>query len=419
MTDDLAEAPNDIEAERWLLGAMLASPAAVGAAVEVLEPGHFYRPAHQVIYGAMVAMYAAGQRVDPVTLRAELQANDEMRVLGSKGAGYLLELYQIPTVAVSVPHYAGIILGCAARRALLAAGWQLVREAGDTATEPMRLLEDARARLDGVLADTASRPVRAMTHDECLAAAPPEGEALIPGLLKRQERVVVIGPEGAGKSYLSLQVAYAAAAGVHPFVWTREFDPVRVLVMDFENSDDIVLDRMRLFGGIASRHARWKPENLLMHRQPEGVNLADPREAAALAGVVRKAAPQLIVAGPIYKMTGEAEGEGMNAAHRKVASFLDRLRARHGCALWLEAHTPYGARDDKAYRPEGSNIWSKWPEFGIALKAATVKHGGAEGLDVAYYRGNRAAGRDWPSWITHNHEWGWPWMANWKNGVPQ
>ena len=64
--------PNDIAAEQSVLGAMLLSKDAIADVVEVLREGDFYRPAHQVIYGAVLDLYGRGEPADAVTVAADL-----------------------------------------------------------------------------------------------------------------------------------------------------------------------------------------------------------------------------------------------------------------------------------------------------------------------------------------------------------
>ena len=64
--------PQDLAAEQSVLGGMLLSKDAIADVVEVLRPGDFYRPAHQVIYEAAVDLYGRGEPVDQITVAAEL-----------------------------------------------------------------------------------------------------------------------------------------------------------------------------------------------------------------------------------------------------------------------------------------------------------------------------------------------------------
>lgn len=62
----------------------------------------------------------------------------------------------------------------------------------------------------------------------------PQRPWLIPGLMRQQGRIVLVGFEGDGKSTLLRQVAVASAAGVHPFTG-EPVTPLPVLLVDLEN----------------------------------------------------------------------------------------------------------------------------------------------------------------------------------------
>ena len=61
---EFRQPPADREAEQGVLGAMLLSPNTVMEVIEELEPDDFYYPAHQLIYQAMIDLYAAGTDID-------------------------------------------------------------------------------------------------------------------------------------------------------------------------------------------------------------------------------------------------------------------------------------------------------------------------------------------------------------------
>src|SRR5262245_16607358 len=64
--------PHNITAEASLLGAMLLSRDAIADAIEIARPEHFYKPAHAHVFDAIVALYGAGEPVDPVTVAEAL-----------------------------------------------------------------------------------------------------------------------------------------------------------------------------------------------------------------------------------------------------------------------------------------------------------------------------------------------------------
>ena len=64
--------PQDIEAEQAILGSMLTDQDAVTDAIEVLKPEDFYRDDNKYIFEAMNNLYAKGEPIDIITVKAEL-----------------------------------------------------------------------------------------------------------------------------------------------------------------------------------------------------------------------------------------------------------------------------------------------------------------------------------------------------------
>ena len=59
--------PQDLVAEQGVLGGMLLSKDAISDVLEVLKARDFYRPAHELIYDAILDLYGRGDPADPVT----------------------------------------------------------------------------------------------------------------------------------------------------------------------------------------------------------------------------------------------------------------------------------------------------------------------------------------------------------------
>lgn len=103
--------PNNQRAEESLLGAMMLSADAIGAALDVLGPnGHdrFYRQDHAKLFQVMVKLFTAGQPVDSVTLADELKRAGWLDEIG--GPSVLLD-YQATTPAISNAGYYATIIG--------------------------------------------------------------------------------------------------------------------------------------------------------------------------------------------------------------------------------------------------------------------------------------------------------------------
>ena len=139
LTDDRAEAmgppeggngfdrqpPQDLTAEQSVLGGMMLSKDAIADVVEVLRPGDFYRPAHQLVYDCVLDLYSRGEPADAVTVAAELERRGELRRVG--GAPYLHTLIATVPTAANASYYAEIVAEKATLRRLVEAGTRIVQ----------------------------------------------------------------------------------------------------------------------------------------------------------------------------------------------------------------------------------------------------------------------------------------------------
>ncbi|MGH8961025.1 MAG: replicative DNA helicase, partial [Jatrophihabitantaceae bacterium] len=124
--------PQAIEAEQSVLGAMMMSKDAIADVVEVLHPGDFYRPAHQLIYDAVLDLYARGEPADPITVSEELTRAGQLVRIG--GGLYLHTLVNTVPTAANAGYYAEIVGERATLRRLVTAGTRIVQMGYDTAS---------------------------------------------------------------------------------------------------------------------------------------------------------------------------------------------------------------------------------------------------------------------------------------------
>ena len=96
--------PQDIEAEQSVLGGMLLSKDAIADVIEVLRGNDFYRPAHQLIYDAILDLYGRGEPADAVTVAAELSRAGTIGRVG--GHPYLHTLISGVPTAANAGYYA-------------------------------------------------------------------------------------------------------------------------------------------------------------------------------------------------------------------------------------------------------------------------------------------------------------------------
>lgn len=216
---------------------------------------------------------------------------------------------------------------------------------------------------------------------------------VIPGVLERGERVIVVAAEGVGKTMLARQVAICSAAGIHPFTYQR-MQPIKTLTVDLENPERIIRRTSgKIMGAaIARGFSRDVDAHLLI--KPDGLDLCSAKDRAMLEAHVDKIRPDLLCMGPLYKSFIDSGSKTSEQLVIEVAKFLDQLRDIYGCALWLEHHAPLGSMGARDLRPFGSSVWSRWPEFGLALQPDPTSPEGFV-YEVRHFRGARDV-REWP-----------------------
>jgi replicative DNA helicase len=125
--------PQDLVAEQSVLGGMLLSKDAIADVVEIIKERDFYRPAHELIYDAILDLYGRGDPADPVTVSAELTKRGDIARAG--GAPYLHTLISSVPTAANAGYYARIVRDRAILRRLVEAGTKIVQlgysESGD------------------------------------------------------------------------------------------------------------------------------------------------------------------------------------------------------------------------------------------------------------------------------------------------
>ena len=104
---ELEMPPQDVEAERALLGCLCLSDTALLEVQEIVRAEQFYIEAHRLVFDALVAMDTDGIRPDAITLRACLETMGELERVG--GDEVLIAILDAVPHAQHARHYAGVI----------------------------------------------------------------------------------------------------------------------------------------------------------------------------------------------------------------------------------------------------------------------------------------------------------------------
>lgn len=140
--------PQNLDAEKSLLGAVLIDEEVLADVSEHVKPDDFYEKRHGMIFGGMMRLYEKHKPVDLLTLTDELNKKDELEVIG--GSAYLGELTNYVPTAANAEAYAEMVATAAVRRRLIKASADIAELGYNEDTTTQEILEKAEAELFSV-----------------------------------------------------------------------------------------------------------------------------------------------------------------------------------------------------------------------------------------------------------------------------
>ena len=136
------QAPQSLEAEQSVLGAMLIDSRCVPDIIGILKPEDFFLRQNREIYETIYTMFNFSQVIDPVTVLTALQ---ERGVDAS--TDYLKQLMEITPTAANVVRYANIVRDKAMLRALATAAGEIAETVYQGVGTPAEILESAEKKI--------------------------------------------------------------------------------------------------------------------------------------------------------------------------------------------------------------------------------------------------------------------------------
>lgn len=257
--------------------------------------------------------------------------------------------------------------------------------------EPLEIVEFLQSEIAGL-------PTPADTNDdtwtlEDLMSLQIEHEPFtLPGMLKRNERLVLTGSEGGGKSVFVYQMLTGAAFGVDTFTLERT-EPKRVLFLDVENNEfqargnlDKIVPTLREVA--PDIHPEWRS---LKRRV---VDLLASKDRSEIIRRIVHYSPDILYMGTAYKLTDISDETHRSV--RAIQSVVDRIRSEINCSVIVEHHAGHGHMNDRNnMRPEGSSYWLRWPDFGYGMQPLATNNG-QRLMRLGAWRGDRATDRNFP-----------------------
>ena len=213
----------NIESERAVLGAMLRSSTAVDTVIERLNPEDFADPANREIFSCMLTVSLSKNKVDFITLDAELTRRGRLNAVG--GAQYIVELSRAVPSAMNVDAYIDIILEKSKLRGILAIAEAINRRAVVDGANVDRLIEQIENACMDITSHAQHRKEGWITIEEAALMAYEDAEKepdaiptgfaeldqMLCGGLWRSELIIAGARPGKGKSALMMAASLNAA----------------------------------------------------------------------------------------------------------------------------------------------------------------------------------------------------------------
>lgn len=413
--------PQSVDSERALLGSCLLSAEVIPEVMRTVSPDDFYTPRFQLVFHAIEKLWGRGQPVDAVSVCEELTRDDVLAECG--GTDAIVDL-QMDTPAISrAGYYAANVVRASRLRRIVMMASELADECFNPGADPDAVFD---------LLCSAAGDRRLMPREIALPAdympavtlrnLPPEefegGDWIVPGLLRKMWRVLMVGAEGSGKSTIARQFATLISNGIHPFTGGLNLTPRRALVIDAENPLDVVQHQFDLIDERGMGKLSHS-DNLWVWRLEGGINFRERTSQMQFEAVLQDCRPELVTMGPVYKLYSNRNSIDLEDAAKEFLDVIDGFRKRFGFALIMEHHAPKGSSDaPRQIVPFGSSAWLRWPEFGLRLRGEDRdEKARPHKITLGRFRGDRVDGA-WPLELHRDSvSSGLPWTGVYPTGT--
>lgn len=137
--------PQNIDAEKALLGSILLRPVALSDIVDRVADDDFYVQRHQIIFRVMGDLARTGDPIDLVSITDKLKNLNVLEQAG--GASYLNELTNVVPSSTNIDYYARTVATKSILRKLIAAGDSITELGFDEGTEIEDILDQAEKKI--------------------------------------------------------------------------------------------------------------------------------------------------------------------------------------------------------------------------------------------------------------------------------
>jgi replicative DNA helicase len=249
LSKSLRTPPNNIDAEKALIGAILIKPELMHDISVMVYPESFFADKHRQIYKAIMEIFTKGDPIDLLSVTTKLKANEQLDRVG--GASYLTELSETVPAAGNGNYYAELVQSRAILRGLINAGDEIAELGYGDPQNIDETLDQAEKKVynvtNGVVVQKfktiGSSLTQAWERFEHLSAnqdarrGVPSGFGALDNILagfQKSDLVILAARPSMGKTTFALDIARNAAL-IHK---------ASVGIFSLEMSDQQLVDRM-------------------------------------------------------------------------------------------------------------------------------------------------------------------------------
>ncbi len=145
---DLKLPPQNIEAEKSVLGALMLDKDAVIKVANLVRLGDFYKDDHNLIYEAMMELYEKREPIDVLSLSNHLEEKKQLEKIG--GSSYLTDLVNSVPSSSNIVHYAKVVQKKSTLRKLIVMASEIVELGYKEGEDVEKILDIAEQKLFSV-----------------------------------------------------------------------------------------------------------------------------------------------------------------------------------------------------------------------------------------------------------------------------
>lgn len=247
--ENLRVPPQNIEAEKSVLGALMLDKDAIINVANLIRQGDFYKDDHNLIFEAMIELYEKNEPIDVLSLSNRLEEKGQIEKIG--GSSYLTNLVNAVPSSANIVHYAKVVQKKSTLRKLIVAASEILELGYKEDEDVEKVLDKAEQKLFQVSQKYLKQdfiPIRSILEaafnridelhkgDHKLRGIPtgfPDMDNILAGFQK-SDLVILAARPSIGKTTLALDFARQIAVK----------EKVSVGIFSLEMSSDQLIDRM-------------------------------------------------------------------------------------------------------------------------------------------------------------------------------